>query len=457
MTMNAVDEQLSSSRGRAGRKASVAPLSMDLFMPSKRQSPMEFFNQIRNVLPDPDEIFRAGGLGYVDYYSLERDSHATSCIEQRTSQTLSHKITVEPGELAQLSGGSQSELAVKATRRMILLWGQEGVYNFLLQLMYAKFMGMQPFELNWFVDGETGWNLPMIPQDLLQEWFVYTPDGDLRVLPTDFATEAKPVPPFKVLMARNQATLRNPYGKKLLSPCYWPITFKRGGMRFFAEYAERFGMPMLQVTGAGKDDAAMMKFVKKLQLMMRRGIIMSNGNFKVENLDMDSKYQTTHLYDSFMDAMDKETSKALLGQTLTTDEGGSRAQGDIHKQILEMLWKTDAQFCSAQLGKLFQLVTYVNTRSMDSAPQALVGEALGIERIERDNMLRDFQGIEFSDEYLARNYSLKRGDFKRVDPLKASYKTLPDSNTPKSQGGSRPSEAAKTNKEKRENHRGRKP
>lgn len=453
---NAVEEQLSSSSGKPGRKPSVAPASVDLFLPSKRQSGMAFYESIRGTLPDPDEIFRAGGLGYVDYYSLERDSHATSCIEQRTSQTLSHAIRVELGPLAQLSGGTDAEKARVVCARMVLKWGQKGVYNFLLNTMYAKFMGMQPFELNWYRDCETDWNMIDVPSDLLQEWFVYTPDGHLRILPNEMSLLAKPVPPFKVYMARHKETLRNPYGVKLLSACYWPITFKRGFLRFSAEYAERFGMPMLHVKSASKDEKSMLRFAAKLQKMMRRGIVMSNGDFQVDNLDMDSKYQTTHLYDSFMDSMDKEVSKALLGQTLTTDEGGSRAQGDIHKQILEMLWKTDAQFCACALNDLFQLVTFVNTGSTDSAPQALVGEAMGLERLERDKTLRDFHGIEFSDEYLARHYSLRQGDFKRVDPLKASYKNLPDSGMSPKDGGSRKSEAATTDKAKRENHRERK-
>lgn len=453
MTKSAVKEQLANSVGKPGRKPSSAPMSQDVFAPSRRTSPMEFVSSILNTLPDPDEIFRAGGLGYSDYYALERDSHATSCITQRSSQTLSHAVRVELGSYAQLAGGAQAEKARTACERMILQWGKKGVYNFIQQCIYAKFMGMQPFELNWYMDGETGWNLLETPQDLLQEWFVYTPDGELRILPNDFAMKAKPVPAFKVYNARNKPTLRNPYGSKLLSPCYWPITFKRGGLRFFAEYVERFGMPMMQVQTTEQGQKGLDSFLRKMQLMMRRGVVVSNGKYSVSALDMETKYPTTHMHDAFMDAMDKETSKALLGQTLTTDEGGSRAQGDIHKQILEMIWKTDSQFVATVFGDLFELVTFVNTGSTNSAPQAVVGEEMGLDRMERDKMLRDFHGIEFSDEYFARNYSLKQGDFKRVDPLKASYKDLPESGTSPKDGGSRKSEAAKTDKTKRENHR----
>lgn len=443
----AVEEQIG---GRRGRKASTAPMEQDLFVRS-RMDWSSYLSEFLQILPDPDEIWRKGSIGYPDLASLTRDSHASSCVDQRKSQPMSRMIRVQP---APGSEGPQSEKAHKVCQKMILDWGQ-GKPNLISNIMEAKLMGMQPFELNWIWDSEVGANVMRMPSDLLQEWFAYTPDGDLRYFKRNQAKPV-PVPPFKVSMARHQPTMRNPYGRKLLSPCYWPVTFKRGGMRFFAEYAERFGMPTIHVQApANTSQGSLTAFVNRLMGMLRKGIIATKGEYSVANLDMDSKYQTTHLYDSFMDAMDKETSKALLGQTLTTDEGGSRAQGDIHKQILETLWRGDDQFIASYLTDLFDLVTFVNFGPGVRGPVAVVGEQLGLDRLERDKVLRDFHGIEFKDEYLFRHYDLTRNDYTRVDPLKASYKDLPDSGKSPKDGGSRKSEAAKSTKEARDNHRNR--
>lgn len=424
-------------------------METDSFVRSK-MDPMALLLDGLNIFPDPDEIWRKGLLTYSDYFALMRDSHATSCIQQRKSQPMTRSIRVQqaPGS----NGGPLEERARIMCAKMVQDWGQ-GRPNLISSYMDARLVGMQPFELNWHWDSEVKGNLPAQPKDVLQEWFVYTPDGVVRLRRPNSITTS-PVPPFKLHMARNLPTMRNPYGQKLMSPCVWPTTFKRGGMRFFAEYAERFGMPTLMVettkdNGGGK----LAGFVNKLMAMARRGVISSTGEYKVTHLDQETKYQTTHLYDTFMDAMDREVSKALLGQTLTTDEGGSRAQGDIHKQILEGLWRMDDLFLSMQLTDLFDLVTFVNLGPGVRGPVAVVGEQLGLDRMERDKVLRDFHGIEFSDEYLERHYDLLPGDYKRVEPLKASYKDLPDSNKSPKDGGSRPSDGAKSKGEARDNHR----
>lgn len=450
----AVRQQIRSSRSRsssAGRPSTAAPSARSIFMPSVMMK--ELWAATRDNLPDPDDVWRAGGLTYSDYYALLRDGHASSCIDQRMSQTLSRSIRIE---LVDETGDAKSERALQVCRAMVDDWGYQGREQFLTNIQYAKFMGMQPFELNWHWNGDAEGNVVDVPQDLLQEWFSYTADGDLRIRRSMTSYLTDPVPAFKVLMSRNQPTLRNPYGRKLLSPCYWPITFKRGGLRFFAEYAERFGMPTIQIQCAGNDsDAKIQAFAARVLKMMRKGVVVSKPGFQVTHLDMDTKYQTTHLYDSFMNSMDREVSKALLGQTLTTEEGGSRAQGDIHKQILETLWRADEKFVAQELTALFEIVTFVNFGRGVKPPVAIVGEQLGLDRLDRDKTLRDFHGIEFSDEYFYTHYSLRKGDFKRVDPLKASYKDLPESNTAQGKGGSRPSEAAKTSAEKRDNHRNR--
>ena len=478
------------STGRPSKVTSI----QGMFVPSLMDPTGYALGLIRDVLPDPDEIMARGGLGYSDLVNLERDAHISSCIQQRKSATLAHRIRIEPGPGA--SGPIELERAVKICRRTLDLWGQN-LSNTISQLLDARFLGMQPFELNYFYDNTVEAIICERPQDTLQEWFVYTPDGELRFRRAMDSFVTKPIPPFKILNVRNFPTMRNPYGKKLFSPCFWPATFKRGGLRFFAEYAEKFGMPNLLVKSNSNsaNSKELKAFVAQLLAMARKGVIVTTGQYDVSLNDMETKYQTTHLYDSFMDAMDKESSKALLGQTLTTDEGGSRAQGDIHKQILEVLWKSDDEFVSAALTDLFQILTFINFGPDVISPVARVGEAMGLERLERDAKLRDVLGVDFTDEYLMRNYDLQPGDFVRVAPLKASYASDPSveavdpspsgapiagtrvrvapgfsptgaggkanagssagasSRTSPKQGGTRKSEAAKNVNEKRDNYR----
>lgn len=489
-------EQASGRASGPGRPATKPNMMGDFFRPTRMNPALYMMTFILHALPDPDEIMAKGDLHYQDLANLIRDSHVLSCVQQRKSSTLAHLIRVEPRAD---SSGPMSEKALALCRRMLALWGQ-GTRDTISQILEAVLMGMQPFELNWFWDGavEGGGLICERPQDLLQEWFRYTPDGVLRYRPKPWVFTTEPVPAFKVLMARHMATLRNPYGVKVYSSCYWPTTFKRSGLKFFAEYVEKFGMPTFDIQapeGASAED--LNKYAGELIRLARRGVVAHRGQYKVTMNDMGTKFQTTDAYDKFLAQMDRENAKAILGQTLTTDEGGSRAQGDIHKQILETLWKGDDTFVAQVLTDLFDIVTYVNFGPDVVGPQALVGEQMGTDRIERDSKLRDMLGVDFTDEYIMRNYDLKKGDFQRTTPLKASYanevdpslrplemtdsgapaarteyelrsdlipptgpsdrsggsKRAPDSRVSPKDGGTRKSEAAKTKGEARDNHR----
>lgn len=486
-----IEDQLGRNRG-PGARPKNAPKEQDFFQPTKMNPALYMMTFIKNALPDPDEIMAKGQLHYQDLANLIRDGHVLSCVQQRKSNTMSHRIRIEPREG---SSGEMPEKALKLCRRMVGLWAQD-TRNTIAQILEALLMGMQPFELNYFYDNEIGGLIVERPRDLLQEWFRYTPDGALRYRPKPWVFMTESVPAFKVLMARNLPTMRNPYGVKLLSSCYWPTTFKRGGVKFFAEYIERFGMPTVDVeTGANVSQEELAKIANDVIAMMRRGVIVRKGTYKTTLSDMGTKYQTTDAYDKFVALVDRENSKSLLGQTLTTDEGGSRAQGDIHKQILETLWKSDDAFVASVLTDLFDIITYVNFGPDVIGPMAIVGESMGTDRLDRDAKLRDFMGVDFTDEYLIRNYDLRAGDFVRALPLKASYAADPSirpkefspsgapkagtemevvpevaavraapaagggatrdapSRTSPKDGGSRKSEASKTKEEKRDSHR----
>ena len=86
--MSAVDEQLVSQKGRPGRKSSTAPMEQSIYVPSRMD---QLLSHVQ-LLPDPDDVWRKGLLSYRDLYSLTRDAHASSCLDQRKSQPMSRAI-----------------------------------------------------------------------------------------------------------------------------------------------------------------------------------------------------------------------------------------------------------------------------------------------------------------------------------------------------------------------------
>ena len=88
---------------------------------------------------------------------------------------------------------------------------------------------MQPLEVVWRRDGTS-----TVPDRVVGkpvEWFVFAAeDNSLRLRTKANLILGEELPPKKFLLARYNATYDNPYGERVLSRCFWPVAFKKGGM-----------------------------------------------------------------------------------------------------------------------------------------------------------------------------------------------------------------------------------
>lgn len=105
----------------------------------------------------------------------------------------------------------------------------------------AVLYGYQPCEVMWQRSG-TSWHVVDIvgkPAD----WFQFDTDNRLRFRSRDSGFEGEAIPDYKFLVSRQDATYDNPYGLPDLSMCFWPVIFKKGGMKFWVRFAEKYGSP----------------------------------------------------------------------------------------------------------------------------------------------------------------------------------------------------------------------
>ena len=49
------------------------------------------------------------------------------------------------------------------------------------------------------------------------------------------------VPKDKFILIQNRPSYANPYGSKLFYKLYWPVTFKRNGLRWWTQFIEKSG------------------------------------------------------------------------------------------------------------------------------------------------------------------------------------------------------------------------
>lgn len=238
-------------------------------------------------------------------------------------------------------------------------------------MLDAPYYGFTPLELIWRFDGDW-WHIVDIV-DKPYHWFRF----DSRNNPVFvgeyglFCADPRPLPPGKFVFATHHATYDNPYGLRLLSRCLWPVSFKRGGLTFYARFVERHGMPR-EVGEA----SAQAKELEKLD--MARGlsrivqdavaVILHGASVKLE-----SAGQTQGaIHEAFLARQDRAISKVLMGQTLTveTDGQNSLAATEAHKDVADDLADADKAMVTDAWNEIAWFYTQVNAGSGVLAPLA---------------------------------------------------------------------------------------
>lgn len=112
------------------------------------------------------------------------------------------------------------------------------------------------------------------------------------------------------------------------------VIWKKNVLGAWSEAAEIFGMPIR----VGKTDINNPTAYENMKDMM---INMGSAAWAVMDNDDDidlkegTKADAHNIYDRLIERVNSELSKGFLGQTMTTDEGSSRSQGEVHERQLD--------------------------------------------------------------------------------------------------------------------------
>jgi phage gp29-like protein len=112
---------------------------------------------------------------------------------------------------------------------------------------------------------------------------------------------------------------------------YWPVFFKRNGMKYWAVFLEKFGQstPAARLPqGQMNDESLKQKALEALQaIQVDSGVLIPDGVI-IELIE--AARSGTADYQGLIDKMDAAISKIVLSQTMTTDNGSSRSQAEVH-------------------------------------------------------------------------------------------------------------------------------
>lgn len=362
------------------------------------------------VLPDPDPILRKRGDDAAVLSDLSADDQVATAMLSRKNRVLNCRdFALRPGAK---DGCEADGAAKKLYERFAQDLERTNMRDIISAILDAPFYGFTPLELVWGRGGNWWHIVDIIARPY--RWFAYDNDNNPVFIGAygAFCAQPQELPPGKFVFTRHHATYDNPYRMRLLSRCLWPVSFKRGGMSFYARFVERHGMPWVvgEAPSQATDDEKV-KMARNLARMVQDAVAVVPYGASVK---LEGAGQTQGaLHENFLSRMDKAISKILMGQTLTVEMEGknSQAAAQTHQDVAEGLADSDKAMVVDTWNEIAWLYAQVNAGPDVLAPLAAYEEPEDLNaRADLDKKLVEI-GIQFTAEHFKDNYGLKETEF----------------------------------------------
>ncbi|MBF0516368.1 MAG: DUF935 family protein [Nitrospirae bacterium] len=370
-----------------------------------RRGAIDFY-AFATFLPNPDPVLRKLGRDIWAYNDLLVDAHVGACVKSRKAGVKSFNWGIDYGK-------------AKTTRQAKFIDGvisSLDVDRIISEILNAVLFGYQVLEVIWTRDS----NGFIVPQDVLgkpQNWFVFDQENNL-MLRTRANFNGVLVPDRKFLLVQYESTYQNPYGFPELSRCFWPVTFKKGSVKFWAIFAEKYGMPfIIGKLPRSAPDSDYEKLASRLDAMVQDAVAVIPDDSSVDiQSGLVKGGASSTLYVDLIDFLNNEISKAILGQTLTTQMGttGSYSASQTHMEVRDDIVLSDKRLVERTFNTLITWITEINFSSGDAPEFSLwadedVDQALA----DRDKNLTAsmaLSGLQLTQKYYQKNYGLEDED-----------------------------------------------
>lgn len=273
----------------------------------------------------------------------EKDWHYMSVLGTRKRAVAQLDITVEAG------GDSAREEEIADFIRDWLT--RDEIEDELIDILDAIGKGYSVTEILWDLS-ERQW-LPSRLEWRRPEWFEFDRHTGQRAL---LRAEGGPQPlePFCFITHFAKAKSGLPIRGGLARSVAWAYLFKNYDLKDWVTFLEVYGMPirvgkyengateedkeilLRAVSSIGTDAAAIMPKTMMIEFIENK----AGGGSGSEQ------------YERFADWLDRQVSKAVLGQTLTTEvKGGSMAAAKVHDEVRKDIMRSDARQAAATLNR----------------------------------------------------------------------------------------------------------
>ncbi len=331
--------------------------------------------QWRSVVSDltPDRlraIYRAVAQGTwcPDYFELaeeieERDAHYRAVLQQRALGAAARPLDA----LAASPAAADVRLA-DALRTDVL--HEAGFHGLVLDLLDAVGKGLACVEVVWARRGGR-WR-PAGYHRIDPRWIALADDGETPLLigggdagkarppgpagplgAAGWGLDAQPLQPGKHIwhVHRSKAGLAVRGGLAYVVATLWLL--KSAAVRDWWSFAEIYGLPVrVGRYGQHATDRDIQTLVQAIATLASDAGCVIPESMQIEMIESASRGgRTAGLFERMAAWCDQQTSKAVLGQTMTTDDGSSLGQAAVHAEVRADLLDDDIRQVGATLSR----------------------------------------------------------------------------------------------------------
>jgi len=389
------------------------------------------FSGLMNLMPNPDPVLKKMGWNKdIDAYNeILSDPQLYGAIENnRKPGVTSLQMYIDNPD------GDKNE--TEFIEQFVNGLKYRGIYDDLLnQALDTPQFGRMVFGVVW--DVVNGKWLPVQISAMPHAICKFDYDGRLKVAEDGINFE-EPKHPARYIVLRHKASLVNPYGEALLSRCYWNIRFKKDGLKLWAVFMERYGMPWVQ---ASYNPAAIAKsfstdmttaattLLNKLSTMARNGIIVFPDGTKVD-VTKTGDVSSVEIFEKMIRICDEQNTKLQLGHSGATEStSGDKLSNDTTAtDVRQHVIDSDKKFPISLMNQLIYWIHQFNFNNQHIPTFNLYKEEdVDMLLAERDAALvpvMQLSNMKFSKDYFIRNYGFDIDDIMESPDAIADSKNI---------------------------------
>lgn len=316
----------------------------------------------------------------------EKDLHYLGVLSTRKRQVAQLDITVD--------AASDSAEDVKIADFVRSLISSDDFEDTLFDVLDAVGKGYSATEIVWDMTEREWRPAKLIWRD--PRWFAFDRNDGQRLMLRIEANEEggetgvnvglRPLSPFKFIIHRHRAKSGLPIRGGLARAVAWAYMFRNFAVKDWVAFAEIYGQPIrVGKYHPGATDNEKRALLRAVAGMGTDASAIIPNSMVIELLGDQARRDTGDLYEKLAKFLEQQISKAVLGQTGTTDAiAGGYAVGKVQNDVRGDIERADAKQLAATLGRdLARPAIDLNFGPQKAYPKIRIGRP---EAVDMDKM-----------------------------------------------------------------------